>query len=135
MSDWNTTVIEEFRRTGGTVQRFGRGLVLLHHIGAKSGVARVNPVAAFPDGDGWIVVASKAGAPENPAWYHNLLAHPDVEVEAPGRDAPVPVTATVIDGDEYAEHWTAITTAMPGFADYQVKAPNRRIPLVRLTPR
>jgi deazaflavin-dependent oxidoreductase (nitroreductase family) len=135
MSDWNAGIIEEFRKTGGTVPRFGRGLVLLHHIGAKSGVERVTPVAAFPDGDGWVVVASKAGAPENPAWYHNLLAHPDIDIEVPGSDAPVPVTVSVIGADEYDEQWTAVITAAPGFADYKRTAVGRTIPLLRLTKR
>ena len=94
-SDWNQEIIDEFRAHGGNVSSrgFGKSLVLLHHIGARSGVERVCPVMGIrTDPDTWLVAASKAGAPENPAWYHNLLAHPDVVIETPD-DGTVPVRA------------------------------------------
>jgi len=71
MSDWNQQIIDEFRANDGTVETmgFGRGLVLLHHRGAKTGTERVTPLAAIPtDGGGWLLAASKAGAPDNPDW-------------------------------------------------------------------
>ena len=96
MSDWNQQIIDEFRANGGDVRTngFGKGLVLLHHRGARTGVERVSPVAGIRvDEDTWLTAASKGGAPDNPAWFHNLLAHPDVEIETPD-DGTVPVRAT-----------------------------------------
>ena len=96
MSDWNQRIIDEFRANGGDVRTngFGKGLVLLHHRGAKTGTERVSPVAGIPvDQSAWLVAASKGGAPDNPAWFFNLLAHPDVEIETPD-DGSVPVHAT-----------------------------------------
>ena len=96
MSDWNQQIIDEFRANGGDVRTngFGKGLVLLHHRGAKTGAERVSPVAGIRvDPDTWLAAASKGGAPDNPAWFHNLLAHPDVEIETPD-DGIVPVRAT-----------------------------------------
>ena len=82
MSDWNTNVVTEFRESKGTTNYWGPKLVVLHTIGAKSGELRVQPVVGFEWDGGWQVVASKGGAPENPAWYHNLKAHPSIELEA-----------------------------------------------------
>ena len=93
-NDWNRGVIEEFRNYGGKVGGGFEGapLLLLHTVGAKSGQPRVNPVMYLPDGDRWIVFASKAGAPTSPDWYHNLVANPEVSIEV-GTDT-IPVTAT-----------------------------------------
>src|SRR4051812_3992831 len=77
VSDWNTTIIEQFRAQGGKgVAQFGDALLLLHHTGARTGTVRVNPPAYYEDGDRLVVVASKAGAPENPHWFFNLRANP-----------------------------------------------------------
>jgi deazaflavin-dependent oxidoreductase (nitroreductase family) len=131
VSDWNTGVIEEFRanegRVGGPFK--DATLLLLHHIGARTGTERVNPLAYFPDGADMVVVGSAGGAPKNPDWFHNLLANPRTTVEV-GTDT-VPVEATELTGDAYATMWQRITQAMPGFADYQTKT-SRRIPLVVL---
>ena len=84
--NWNDSIINEFRENNGTVTQngFGRRLILVHHIGAKSGQERVSPVAAIrQDDDTWLIAASKAGAPDNPAWFHNLRANPDVQIETP----------------------------------------------------
>lgn len=92
-TDWNQQIIEQFRVNGGTVDRFGDALVLLHHTGARTGVERVTPVMAIrEDADTRLIAASKAGAPDNPAWFHNLLAHPDVDIETPEGVVPVHVT-------------------------------------------
>lgn len=130
-NDWNAAIIEEFRANEGRVGgRFEGGtLLLLHHKGARSGTERVSPLAYFPDGDRKIIVGSAGGAPKNPDWYHNLRAHPHTTVEV--GTATVPVVATELTGDEYAAVWEKVTTAMPGFADYQ-KQTTRRIPLVAL---
>ena len=130
-SSWNDQVIAEFHANNGTVERFGRGLVLIHHIGAKSGEERIAPARALPDGvDAWLVAASKAGAPDNPAWYHNLIANPDVWIETPD-DGTVAVHAEVLQGGERNEAWERFTEASPGFRDYEQKT-TRTIPVVRL---
>jgi len=82
MSDWNRKVIEEFRENQGRVAAFARQpLLLLTHTGAKTGERRTNPLAYFRDGDHYIIVASKGGAPTNPDWYYNLLANPRATIE------------------------------------------------------
>ena len=83
MDDFNNKVIEEFRSNRGKVggQFEGAPMLLLTTTGAKSGSIRVNPVMYMAEGDRTYVFASKAGAPTNPDWYHNLLAHPTVTVE------------------------------------------------------
>jgi deazaflavin-dependent oxidoreductase (nitroreductase family) len=131
---YNQPIIDEFRANGGTVEHFGRGLVLLHHVGAKSGVERVTPVAALKTGpDTWLICASKAGAPEHPGWYHNLRAHPDVTVETPD-DGVIAVRAEVLHGAEHDAAWAEFTARNPGFLSYQNKT-TRVIPMVRLTRR
>ncbi|HET9516881.1 MAG TPA: nitroreductase family deazaflavin-dependent oxidoreductase [Actinoplanes sp.] len=130
MSDWNTAIIEEFRAKGGKgVAQFGDALLLLHHIGARTGTARVNPLVYFDDGDRLVIMASKAGAPQNPDWFHNLMANPDTTIEIGAQTFEV--HAAEITGDDYERTWARVTTAMPGFADYQSKT-TRRIPLVAL---
>ena len=132
-TDANQRIIDQFRANGGTVGNFGDNLVLLHHIGARSGVERVTPVMAIRDGeDTWLVAASKAGAPENPAWFHNLLAHPDVDIETP--DGVVPVHVTRLHGEERDTAWARFTAASPGFAAYEQKT-DRVIPVLALRRR
>src|SRR5512139_2895293 len=82
-NNWNQAIIAEFRANSGKVGGpfAGKTLLLLHTVGAKSGQERVNPVAYVADGDRLVIIASKGGAPTNPNWYHNLLAHPLVTVE------------------------------------------------------
>jgi deazaflavin-dependent oxidoreductase (nitroreductase family) len=133
-NNWNTKVIEEFRTNGGKVggQFEGGTLLILHTIGAKSGQVRESPVAYFAQDDGsMVIVASKAGLPTNPAWFHNLKANPRFEVEV--GTATVPVVAEEITGAERVSKWTEIVAKAPGFGEYQ-KQTTRIIPLVRLTP-
>ncbi|SEH03825.1 deazaflavin-dependent oxidoreductase, nitroreductase family [Nonomuraea solani] len=120
------------RRGGGTFMGFNA--LVLTTIGAKSGRERTNPVGWFPDKDGgWLIVASAAGAPGNPAWYHNLAAHPDkVRIDVDGRE--VAVVAEQLHGAERAEAWRRIIEAAPRFAQYQVKT-DRELPIIRLVPR
>ncbi|BDZ64773.1 nitroreductase/quinone reductase family protein [Agromyces mangrovi Wang et al. 2018] len=133
-SQFNDGIIAEFRANAGTVARFGRSLVLVHHIGARSGTERIAPVMSIREGvDSWLVAASKAGAHDNPAWYHNLVAHPDVMIEAPG-EGVVAVHATTLRGEERDAAWTRFTSASPGFAQYEQRT-DRVIPVVRLTRR
>jgi deazaflavin-dependent oxidoreductase (nitroreductase family) len=133
MTDWNTAIIEEFRANGGKVggQFDGAPLLLLHTTGAKSGQERVNPMMYRKVGDHYAVFASKAGAPTNPDWYHNLKAHPQVSVEI-GTET-VPMTARVASADERAPIWAAQKQEFPGFADYETKT-SREIPVVILEP-
>lgn len=129
MSDWNVKIIEEFRANGGRVENFGDHLVLLHTTGAKSGQVRVHPLAFQPDGDRIVVFASKAGAPTNPDWYHNVLANPQVKVETGSETYDA--VARVAEGDERERLWARQKELMPGFADYE-KATTRQIPVVIL---
>jgi deazaflavin-dependent oxidoreductase (nitroreductase family) len=129
-NDWNTKVIEEFRANGGKVGGpFERApMLLLHTTGAKSGEPRVNPVVYQPDGEKMVVFASYAGAPRDPAWFHNLMAGPaSVEVGS----ETFPVTARVTQGDEREKYWSKQKQDMPGFAGYDQKT-TRQIPVVVL---
>jgi deazaflavin-dependent oxidoreductase (nitroreductase family) len=105
-------------------------MILVHHLGAKSGTERVNPLVYFPDGARIVIIASAGGAPKNPDWYHNLRANPRTEVEV-GTET-FTVDTVELTGDEHAELWARITAAMPGFADYQTKT-ERTIPLLAMT--
>ena len=131
MSDWNDKIIAEFRANGGKVGGpfEGATLLLLHHVGARSGTERVAPLAYFPDGDRMLIIASKGGAPTNPDWYHNLKANPRVDVEL-GTET-VRVDAHELAPAERAEKWAEITTRAPGFADCQKKT-ERVIPVFAL---
>jgi deazaflavin-dependent oxidoreductase (nitroreductase family) len=133
VSDWNATIIEEFRANGGAVggQFAGAPLLLLHTVGARSGQRRVNPVMYQKVDGGYAVFASKAGAPVNPDWYHNLLAHPQVTAEIGTQT--VELVARVADGDERERIWAAQKAAYPGFADYERKT-TRQIPVIVLEP-
>jgi deazaflavin-dependent oxidoreductase (nitroreductase family) len=130
----NADVIEEYRATGGQVGGMfaGETLVLLHHLGARSGVERVSPLAFHAEGDRMFVIASKAGLNENPAWYHNLLAHPDVTVEL-GSET-IPVRAEVVTGTERDEIYARNAAVRPQFAEYQANV-DRVIPVVELVRR
>jgi deazaflavin-dependent oxidoreductase (nitroreductase family) len=131
VNDWNKQIIAEFRanegKVGGPFE--GATMLLLHHVGARSGTERVTPLVYFPDGDRMVIVASAAGAPKNPDWYHNIKATPRVEVEV-GTDT-VAVEAQELTGVERDEKWAEITAAAPGFAEYQTKT-SRVIPVIAL---
>ena len=136
MADWNQNIIDEFRANDGTVTTmgFGRALVLLHHLGAKSGRERVAPVRAIrQDPDTWLVAASKGGAPDNPAWFHNLLAHPDVSIEVPG-EGTLPVRARNLEGAERDSGWAQFKAASPTFGEYEERT-TRVIPVLALARR
>ena len=132
--DWNSKIIAEFRANEGKVggQFEGAPLLLLHTVGAKSGQPRVNPMM-YQDigGNNVAVFASKAGAPTNPDWYHNLLANPRVSAEI--GTGTVEAVARVAEGDERERIWGAQKRTYPGFADYETKT-TRQIPVVILEP-
>lgn len=131
MAAFNKNVIHEFRANDGKVDGvFEEGtMALLHHVGLKSGVERVNPLGYFTDGGRIFVVASFGGSDVNPAWYHNLLANPRTTVEIGA--ATIPVTARELTGAERDERFTKIAETMPMFADYQRKTA-RVIPVIEL---
>jgi len=132
-SDWNRRIVDEFRsnegRVGGPFQ--GRPLLLLHHWGARSGKERVNPLAYQQVGRSYAVFGSKGGSPQNPDWYHNLVANPRAQVEV-GTDT-VDVLARVPDPEERDRIWEEQKRQVPAFADYERKT-TRRIPVVVLDP-
>jgi deazaflavin-dependent oxidoreductase (nitroreductase family) len=132
MTDWNSNVIEEFRANKGKVAAFAQQpLLLITHIGAKTRKKRTNPVAYFTDGDRYVVVASKGGAPTNPDWYYNLLANPRVTIELGTKQ--LKVTARKADPAERDRLWPVVKQKNPGFKEYEKKT-SRTIPLVILTP-
>lgn len=132
MSDWNQKIIKEFRENDGVVGGHftGHPLLLLHHTGAKSGKERVNPLAAFEEGERLFIIASKGGAPDNPDWYYNVVANPTVEVEY-GRDK-FKAKAAVAEEPERSRLYAKAVREFPGFGDYEEKA-DRVIPVITLT--
>jgi deazaflavin-dependent oxidoreductase (nitroreductase family) len=127
----NRRVVEEFRTNGGKVQGWGP-LILLTIKGAKSGQPRVYPLMAVPYGDNYIAVASKGGAPKNPLWYNNLLAHPDVTVEV--GNEKVAATARLLTGDERKQAFEKAVSVFPPYGQYQKKTA-REIPVFLLERR
>jgi deazaflavin-dependent oxidoreductase (nitroreductase family) len=134
VGDYNQRIIDEFRANGGKPPSWSgdSSLLLLHHRGAKSGLERVNPVAYLPDDGRYVIFASKAGAPTNPDWYHNLKAYPDTTIEV-GADT-VAVTASEVSGEERERLFAAQAQRSPQFAEYQ-RNTDRLIPVIALTPR
>lgn len=131
--DFNSKIIEEFRGNGGKVGGPFKGapILLLHTHGAKTGSERVNPMMYREIDGGYAVFASKAGAPTNPDWYHNLVANPQVQAEI-GTET-VPLTARVAGDEEREPIWSAHKAEYPGFEDYEKKT-SRKIPVVILEP-
>ena len=131
--DFNARIIEEFHanegRVGGPFE--GATLLLLHHVGARSGKDRINPLVYNRDGDRYVIFASKAGAPTNPDWYHNLKAHPNVTIEV-GTDT-IEVSASEASGEERDRLFNAQVERSPQFGEYQSKT-DREIPVILLTP-
>jgi deazaflavin-dependent oxidoreductase (nitroreductase family) len=134
MSDFNRSIIDEFRTHDGNVGGpfEGAPLMLLTTTGAKTGQSRTSPVMYLPDGDRLVVFASKGGAPTNPDWFHNLVAHPTATVEV-GTDK-FEVDATVVEGAERDDLYRRQSELFPGFAEYQEKT-SRVIPVVALARR
>ncbi len=131
-NDFNGTVIAEFRanagRVGGSFE--GAPVLLLTTTGRTSGLARTSPMMYLADGDRLLVFASKAGAPTNPDWYHNLLANPEVTVEVGTRTFKA--RAVPLEGAERDRLYAEQARRYPGFAEYQAKT-TRVIPVVALT--
>lgn len=130
-NDFNKQIIEEFRANGGKVsgQFAGAPLLLLTTLGAKSNQPSINPLVYSKDGNNIVIIASKAGAPTNPDWYYNILAHPEVTVEV-GTER-FQARAVVPERQERDRIFNQVVTQMPGFAEYQ-RNTSRIIPVVVL---
>lgn len=131
--DFNRRNIEEFRANHGRLggQFEGAPVLLLHSKGARSGEERVSPMMYMADGQRYLVFASAAGADRNPAWYHNLVAHPDARIEV--GDDLIEVRAVELHGDERDRMYAMQASRYPGFADYERKT-TRTIPVLALIP-
>ena len=124
-----------YRASGGLVGHRvpgGPPMLLLDHVGAKSGKRRTSPLVYVEDGANVVLVASKGGHPRNPAWFHNLRAHPDVDVQVGSKRRPV--RARVATADERPRLWRKAERTYSGYRGYQ-KRTQREIPLVVLEPR
>ncbi len=134
-NDWNNQMIAEFRAKGGkNVGPFGDNLLLLSTVGAKSGATRVNPIAFTRDGDRFVIIASKGGAPTNPDWYYNLVRNPVTTIDV-GAET-IPVRAVEVKGEERDRLYQNHSRRFPGFIEYQEKT-SRKIPvfvLERIAP-
>ena len=131
-SDFSNNLIADLRANGGKATSgpfVGRDLLILTTTGAKSGEKRENPLAFSRDGERYVIVGSKSGAPTHPAWYHNLRAHPIVTVEAGGEEFKA--RAEVIDGDDHERLYQNHAAMMPVFHEYRKKT-SRKIPVIIL---
>jgi deazaflavin-dependent oxidoreductase (nitroreductase family) len=120
-------------RIGHTVPGTRIRMLLLDHVGAKSGTKRTSPLLYVEDGNNVAVIASKGGFPKNPAWFYNLKAHPDTTVQIGGEHRAV--RARVATPEERERLWTKAAKAYPGYEDYAARSKGREIPVVVLEPR
>lgn len=128
---WARKNIEEYLASNGAKvdHPMAGDMILLYTRGRKTGQIRRVPVVHYPDGEDMIVIASKGGAPEHPAWFLNLRDHPQVWVRH--KSELFEARASVLEGREYEEMWDRVTDWAPGFQQYQDRT-ERQIPLVRL---
>jgi len=132
-SDFNTKIIEEFRANRGRIGGLfaGTPMILIHHVGAKSGIERVSPLACSPQGDGrFAIVASNGGSPTHPDWYYNLKANPRIRVEAGART--LWARADELDDDARAGLWPKLVAEAPALGEFQART-KRQIPVFMLT--
>ncbi len=127
-----------YRRSGGRLGTHLPGLpaarvLLLDHVGAKTGIKRTSPVMYHADGDVIAIVASKAGQPRNPSWFHNLIANPDTTIQIGSEVRRV--RARVATQEERARLWPEFVSFFPSYEFYERQAKGRRIPVVILEPR
>jgi deazaflavin-dependent oxidoreductase (nitroreductase family) len=132
-NDFNNKIIEEFQanegRVGGPLA--GAMMILIHHIGAKSGIERVSPLACSPQGDGrFAIVASNGGSPTHPDWYYNLKANPRINVEVGTQT--LTVLAEELDDTARAELWPKLVAESPAVGEFQTRT-TRQIPVFMLT--
>lgn len=129
--DYNRQIVEQFRANGGKVEGWAP-LILLTTRGAKSGQERIYPLMSVPYGNHYLAVASKGGAPKNPLWYQNVLAHPDVTVEV--GNEKFAATARLLSGVERESAFAQAVSVFPNYAEYQKKT-EREIPVFLLERR
>ncbi len=129
---WNGKIIDEFHANAGKVGGYFEGapMLLIHHIGARSGTERVNPLVYLPDGNDMVIAATMGGAPNNPDWYYNLRANPRITAEVGTQT--VRVEATEVTGNQRDELWRRLVQLRPGMAEYEKKT-SRIFPMFRLT--
>lgn len=128
--------VRVYRETGGAVGsqwKHGTRILLLTTMGSRSGEERTAPLIYQPDGDRWVIVASKGGAPEHPAWYRNIEAHPD-EVTVQVGSEVIPVRASIATGTERKRLWRLMTEVWPDYDAYAART-DREIPVVVLSRR
>jgi deazaflavin-dependent oxidoreductase (nitroreductase family) len=135
-SQWVRDQVEEYESSGGergnTLRDSGDPIVVITSVGAHSGNLRKNPVMRVERDGKYVAIASKGGAPEHPEWYHNLVAHPEVELQdGPERHS---YTARLLSGDERQEWWDYAVATWPTYGEYQKKT-EREIPVFLLERR
>lgn len=126
--------VRQYEATAGKVGHDwnGTSCLVLHTTGRTSGKERKNPLIYGRDGEDYVIVASKGGAPDDPDWYKNLVAHPDTSIQVWGE--VLPVTARTATAEEKARVWPMMARMWPGYDEYQAKT-DRDIPVVLLRPR
>ena len=131
--DYNTKIIEEFRANQGRVGGpwSGTPMILIHHIGARSGIERTTPLACSPQGQGrYVIVASNGGSPTHPDWYYNVKANPSIKAEVGAQTFTV--LAEELDGAARAGLWPKLVAEAPSLGEFQARA-TRQIPVFMLT--
>ena len=124
-----------YRATRGLVGHHVPGappMLLLDHVGAKSGKVRTTPLAYLRDGENVVLVASKGGHPRNPGWFHNLMENPETTIQVGSERRAV--RARIAEGEERKRLWAEVVDLYGGYRDYQERT-DRQIPLVVLEPR
>ncbi|MEM7094567.1 MAG: nitroreductase family deazaflavin-dependent oxidoreductase [Actinomycetota bacterium] len=131
LDGFNQSIVDEFRANGGTCGGMfeGNDMILVHNVGAKSGVERISPLTYHPYEGDYVIMASAGGSPTHPAWYYNLVANPDITIEV-GTESMEATAVLASDADRPALY-ESMTTAMPRFADYQAGV-DREIPMFRI---
>jgi deazaflavin-dependent oxidoreductase (nitroreductase family) len=138
MANPNQAIIDEFHRNEGRVGGYfdGASMLILHTTGRRSGTEHVTPAVYLPDGDRWVVIGSKGGAPADPDWVRNLETNPDATIEVGTETIPVRATKILREGQEWQDLYARQVERRPGFADYLVKTDGiRRIPVIVLERR
>ena len=131
--DYNTTIIEEFRANQGHVGGpwAGTPMILIHHIGARSGIERVSPLGCFPQADGrFAIAASNGGSPTHPDWSYNLKANPKIKAEVGAQTFTV--LAEELDDTARARLWPELVAEAPSVGEFQART-KRQIPVFMLT--
>ncbi|MGD1034210.1 MAG: nitroreductase family deazaflavin-dependent oxidoreductase [Candidatus Dormibacteria bacterium] len=135
-AQWVRDQVAEYEASGGTranlLRDTGWPVIILTMVGQRSGKVRKIPVMRVEHGGQYAIVASKGGTPENPGWYHNLVANP-TEVMLQDGPAPFDVEVRELSGEERATWWERAVAAYPPYAEYQTKT-SRRIPVLLATP-